>query len=198
LIRLIIVRHGETEGNRRMIMQGQRHGRLSQNGKEQVKKLGVRLKDEKISIIYSSDLRRAVHTTREISKFHSAPVHHVKALREMRLGVYEGKSWKLFSEHIKSKKIRSKFRPRGGESYVDVRRRLKRFTSGLYKKYPNGTVVLSTHGIAIRCLMSIYLGTPIEKATQYHTRNAGILILDVRKSKVRVILDDITAREQIA
>ncbi len=193
-MRLIIVRHGQTEGNVKKIMQGQSHGRLTREGRAQARGLGLRLKDEKIAVIYSSDLSRSVHTTREISKFHKAHVHHVKDLREMDVGIFEGRSWELFSKRMRANKIRSQFRPKGGESYLDVKRRLEKFTLKLYKKHPRSTVLLSTHGIAIRCLMSIYLGIPLEETTKLHTRNAGVLILNVGKTGARKILDEITAR----
>jgi len=56
--RLIFVRHGETEENKAKIVQGQKHGKLSEEGLEQAKKVAERLKDEKIDFIYSSDLDR--------------------------------------------------------------------------------------------------------------------------------------------
>ena len=45
-MKLILVRHGETEENKLKIFQGHTHGVLSSTGIEQAKKLAFRLKDE--------------------------------------------------------------------------------------------------------------------------------------------------------
>lgn len=195
-MRLIIVRHGETEENRKNVIQGQRHGRLSRTGRSQVERLAAMLKDEKIDFILSSDLRRAVHTVSAIARFHEAPVHHVKALREISMGVYEGKEYRLFDSDVMASGLhRARFRPKGGESYEDLRKRLKRFSKGVYKKYGDKTVLLSTHGTTIRCLLSIYLDIPLERAAGIHTRNAGAIILNVGESSVSVIRDEMTGIE---
>ena len=47
-MRLIVTRHGETVDNINGIIQGHTQGKLTENGKEQAKKLGERLKNEKI------------------------------------------------------------------------------------------------------------------------------------------------------
>ena len=74
-MRLIMVRHGETEENRDSITQGQTPGHLTKLGKSQAKKLGERLASDNFDIIYCSDLLRCKDTCAEISKHHpSVPV----------------------------------------------------------------------------------------------------------------------------
>ena len=68
-MRIILTRHGETEENKKGIMQGHMPGNLSVEGINQAKKLGLRLKDENVSAVYSSDLKRAVDTTNIILSF---------------------------------------------------------------------------------------------------------------------------------
>ena len=67
-MKLIIARHGETEENKKGILQGHLPGKLTELGIEQSKKLALRLKNEKIDAIYSSDLARASNTAKEIIK----------------------------------------------------------------------------------------------------------------------------------
>ena len=91
-MRLILTRHGETEENKIGIMQGHLPGKLSAEGIEQAQKLALRLKDEKIDFIYSSDLARASDTAKEIASFHPhAPIKFVEDLRERNLGEFQGK-----------------------------------------------------------------------------------------------------------
>ncbi len=51
-MRLILVRHAQTEENVRGVYQGHTHGVLTKLGREQARKLGQRLKSEKIDTIY--------------------------------------------------------------------------------------------------------------------------------------------------
>jgi broad specificity phosphatase PhoE len=51
---------------------------LNEEGKTQAKKLSERLKDEKIDIVYSSDLLRAFETAKLIAKPHLLDVNTVK------------------------------------------------------------------------------------------------------------------------
>jgi len=92
-MRLIITRRGETEENKAGIMQGHLPGTLSELGKEQAGKLAERLKDEKIDLIVSSDLARALDTAKVVAEFHPG-VELVldERLRERFWGEFDGKT----------------------------------------------------------------------------------------------------------
>lgn len=191
-MRLILVRHGETESNVKKIMQGQSHGKLSKNGKKQVKELALKLKAHKVDMIFSSDLERAAHTTKAIAKFHKVPVYHVSVLREMHVGIFEGKSWELFNNHLEKSGLKARFRPKNGESYYDVRKRMHEFVKKLYKDYKDKTILISTHGIAIKCVLSACLKIPLNEAYELPTKNAGYIILDVNEKGAEKVFDALT------
>ena len=95
-MRLILVRHGQSTANEQGICHGQTNHLLSEKGKAQVKKLALRLKNEKIDIIYSSDLKRAIQTTKAITKYHPhIKIIKDKRIREFKLGDWEGKPYPL-------------------------------------------------------------------------------------------------------
>jgi Histidine phosphatase superfamily (branch 1) len=60
IVRVYIVRHGETDENRAGVMQGQLDTRLNEAGLVQAGKTGFRLKDAELGIAFASDLTRAV------------------------------------------------------------------------------------------------------------------------------------------
>lgn len=60
VVRVYIVRHGETQENREGVIQGQQDTFLNAIGLEQAKMVGEALKDAKLGIAFSSDLSRAV------------------------------------------------------------------------------------------------------------------------------------------
>lgn len=181
-MRLIIVRHGETEENVKEIMMGQSLGKLTQKGKGQAKKAALRLKNEKIDIIFSSDLPRAEYTAKEVVKFHKVPIHYTPELREKGAGIFEGRPVEeLYEASNKSGLPKTQFKPEGGESFVDVKKRAQKFLDKLFKNYKNKTILISSHGGCIKMLLGILLKKPIEEARKLDQANACVNIIEIRE-----------------
>ncbi len=191
-MRLIITRHGETEENRKGITQGQRHGTLSALGKNQAKKLALRLKKEKIDIIYSSDLARAKDTAIHIAKFHQkAKFKFTKQLRERNLGEFEGRK---HSEYIIVRKdgTWSYPDPKNGESARQLRLRAKRFWQKLLRTHSSGTVLIVAHGGINKMLLEFLAGE--NAAIPLKLKNTGVTIIKTgRTGRNKIELVDCTA-----
>ena len=69
-VRVFIVRHGETEENKQLIVQGQLDTQLNSEGKRQADLTAKALKDVPFDTCYSSDLRRAADTAERILVYH--------------------------------------------------------------------------------------------------------------------------------
>ncbi len=189
-MKLIIVRHGETIQNAKGIVQGHMHGKLSKKGIAQAKELALLLKGQKIDVIFSSDLLRAVHTAKHITKYHKAPTYYTKELREINRGVFQGIKVENLKEIINSSNVPTvEFKPKGGESYLEVIDRLNKFYKKISKKYKNKTVLIVTHGVATKTFMSTLLKMPIEKSHALRTKNAGMLVIEIKKSGNKKIKD---------
>ena len=184
VMRLFIVRHGETVENVNQIVQGQIPGKLTKKGIEQTRRLGERLKNEKIDVLYSSDLRRAADTAKEILKYHrDIPVFYTPLLRERSFGKYEGKpssEWKKFYEERGLERWMAK--TEGGENYRDLKKRIGVFLDEIVPKHLNDTVVLVTHGGVIRCLYSIFMGKPLSETAYMKVDNTALCVVDVQKN----------------
>jgi uncharacterized phosphatase len=89
-LRLTLVRHGQSIGNAEGRMQGQMDFPLSQQGKKEAEYVGKWLSNEKLDVIYSSDLCRAYETAQEIAKHHDLHVIKRTNLREFHLGPFQG------------------------------------------------------------------------------------------------------------
>ena len=156
-MKLIVVRHGESIGNKKKISLGQMRGRfsgLSKNGVKQIKDIAKKLKNERIDIIFSSPLERARRTAEEIAKFHSADIIVDNLLMERNFGCYEGKPKALFLEHMKkSKKPFHLFSPKGVESMKDISLRAKMFLDKIKENYPNENILVVSHRLFIRALI---------------------------------------------
>ncbi|MBI3631566.1 MAG: histidine phosphatase family protein [Candidatus Staskawiczbacteria bacterium] len=148
-MRLIIARHGQTNENVSGIIIGQEaNAMLNKEGILQAQKLAEFLKNEKINFAYVSSQTRAVHTAKEVLKFHpTAQVVVAHQLKEQNLGIYEGKGkteWKEIKKN--SKEPFHVFKPQNGESYAELQERVKTFFGDLIPKHKNDTVLMVSHG----------------------------------------------------
>ena len=90
-IELILSRHGETEENKRHIMQGQLPGHLSELGKQQAEALAEMLDKEELDVIVCSDLARSYDTAMAVARRKGLQPVATPLLREMDWGIYTGK-----------------------------------------------------------------------------------------------------------
>lgn len=102
LTTIFVVRHGQTEFNIKNIIGGTLEPNpLSATGKDQVIKLGKRLKKIKLDIVYSSDLSRAKETAKIIADMKNLPVNTTKLLRERNWGSLQGKTFEKAQKEYK-------------------------------------------------------------------------------------------------
>jgi broad specificity phosphatase PhoE len=180
-MRLILVRHGETEANITKIIQGHTQGELNQKGLEQAGKVAERLKGEHFDVIISSDLKRAKQTAEAINKFHSMEIIFSKQVRERHCGVYEnGPSSKYLDDRDKSGVSPTEFRPEGGESHADLRERVKKFFNSIFPQYKGKTVLIVSHGGFLNQLVGLLLNKDVAWSREFWHDNTGITIIDVK------------------
>lgn len=151
IITLWLVRHGETIENKANICQGQTHGTLSENGIMQATRLAGRLKNYVFDQIWSSDLNRALHTAEIISAEQTGmlEVQTDIRLRERAFGSFQGR---VFPEN------RTNFvYPPDVESITEMGVRLSSFLDDLYTSADQKVILIVTHGVALRVLLSILL-----------------------------------------
>lgn len=179
-MRLIITRHGETEENKEGILQGHLPGKLTKLGIEQARKLALRLKDEKIAAIYSSDLARASDTAKEIVKYHpNADLYFIKELREKDQGSITGKRIKEVDWS----------KPRDTEKKEKMAIRAKTILDEAYNKYKGKTVVFVSHGGLIKVLVSLIMNKSLELIKDLDTNiNTGVSIFEIKEDNNHEII----------
>lgn len=176
-MKLIIVRHGETEENVKGICQGQTPGTLTPKGIEQAKKLALRLKSEHIDAAYSSDQKRASDTAKQILKFHPhLKLQLDKRLRERSLGHYEGHpfpkdwDWKSLPNNVESDKM--------------MVERLRLFVNDIAKNHPSQTVLVVCHGGTKYALLSAISPTLLVGiGSLLDFKNTSISVVEITKDK---------------
>lgn len=89
-MRLILVRHGQSEGNASGIVQGHLDFDLTDLGRQQALATSERLRSEKIDRVIASPLKRAFNTAVAIAAPHGVEVELELALMEYDLGAVSG------------------------------------------------------------------------------------------------------------
>ena len=176
-MKLIIIRHGETIENVNGVCQGQTGGQLSKKGIEQAKKLGVRFKDREIDAIYSSDLKRAVDTSKEILKYHQGlEIKLDKRLRERFFGQLQSNplpdnwDWKNLPEDI--------------ETDEEMCKRVKEFIHDIYSKYQNKTVLIVCHAGTIMAILTVIHNRLISDFGDWaNIEHASVFEFNIEESK---------------
>ncbi len=191
--KLILVRHGETTWNIEMRYQGQTDISLTANGIEQAGKVAQRLADEKIAAVYSSDLSRAFVTAAQIAAVHGLDVLTRRDLREISFGDWEGMTYdsldldgvgtgnRLFSHP-------AEIEIPGGETFFEVQQRMMEALRELAQRHEGQTVVIVSHGAAIRTVLCDVLGMDLNRLWAIRQSNTAVNILEVLPQKVLVSL----------
>lgn len=179
-MKLILVRHGETPENRRRILQGQTHGRLTAEGVSQANQLADSLAGTPIAACFTSDLRRAVDTARIIATKHCGlTVVEDTRLRERHLGQLQGQpmpdNWNGTEPY------------EGAEPMAELYKRVNSFLSYLRLHHAGETVLIVSHGITLKVLISVCLGYDERQFEQMDVlKNGSAKILEVSGEAVNV------------
>jgi len=178
-MRLIITRHGQTEENKLGILQGHLPGKLSELGLEQARKLALRLKNEKIDKIYSSDLDRAKDTAEIIAEYHpKADLILTKDIREKDLGDLTGKTRTELGFGIEDL-IVGFIESKTGETSEQMFARAKVFIDQLKSHNSDETVLVVGHNGINKALLSVLMGKSPEELEDQ--KNVSINIFQVDK-----------------
>ncbi len=166
---LCLIRHGQTDWNVQGRYTGQSDIPLNGTGQAQAQSLVEQLTSHKIDAIFSSDLMRASETAGILSESFQIPVQLDSRLREINQGEWEGKHLddiKLKYNDIwqKRKSNPHDIRPPGGESLPEVSTRVIEAVEEIAAKYPEGTVLIISHGLAIALILCKITAVPIEQA----------------------------------
>ncbi|MEI8174350.1 MAG: class I tRNA ligase family protein [bacterium] len=169
-----IMRHGGSEGNLKGLVSCniKNVDHLTEDGRNQVLKSVKDLKNKKIDLIISSDFARTKETA-EIAKkefgLSDDKLIFDEKLRELCVGVFEGKRWQEYHDFIKEKDWYH-YVPEDGESYKEVKLRMADFIYGAEKKFKDKNILIVTHEGPARTLFASVEGMN-EVETMEHLKN---------------------------
>ena len=162
-MRVILIRHGETDWNQEKIYRGRIDVKLNTNGVKQAGIIGSRLSELDIDAFYSSPLVRAYETTKIIASYHNKNVSVLDELTDIHFGDWQGlakkdvvKKYPDIYETWANSPDRANIP--GAEPLADVRKRLIDGFNKLLSVYQNGTVVVVSHGLTNKVALCVILG----------------------------------------
>ena len=184
--RVFMVRHGATVLNAEDRFAGATDVALSDQGREQARRLAERLSHEKIMAIYASPLGRTVETAQILAAPHDLKVQTRDGLREINHGRWEQMTRREVEEKFPKEaaeweKDPYTFAPQGGESGLAVTARALPVLIDLVRHHEAENFLIVSHKATIRLLLSSLLGfDPRRYRDNLDQKPAALNIVDFR------------------
>lgn len=178
-VRLLLVRHGETQWNREGRFQGRTDVPLTPEGRAQAVALAEVLRAEPLAAVYTSPLRRAYDTALLIAAPHGLRPLVDERLVEIHQGEWEGlrppeieRRWpELYRRWLSAPET---VRLPGGETLAEVERRVLAAVADLAARWAGGTVCVVAHKVSLAVIRAAAHGSPLRAALAYMPANASV------------------------
>ena len=191
-MKLILVRHGQTESNKLGRIQGVNNSPLTDVGREQAGAVARALASDAPFVLYSSPLRRAFQTAEAIGYRADTQPVEVKELMEMDVGEFEGLSGPQLRERFPDvmsswdEDPASTVMP-GGESLYDVRDRAWPAIRFLAGRHESETVVAVTHNFTIHTIVCTALDMPLNNFRKLRIDLGAITRLEITSARTTLV-----------
>ena len=180
--RVLLVRHGQSQGNAERRFGGHSPTPLSELGHRQAEATARALASERVTAIYSSDLLRAVQTAEPLARATGLEINRTAALRERGVGLLEGLTFEEAAEAHPGEYaalLRRDFEHvlSGGESYRQLLDRASAELDRAIERHRGGTLALFSHTGTI-CILALHLmgalDAPALKPVWLSSANCGV------------------------
>ena len=193
MVRIILVRHGETTWNVAGRYQGQEDTPLSPRGIEQGHALAQGLKNIPIDLCISSPLKRSYDTCKYCADLHQLPVATDERLIEINHGTWEGQLAADIAARYPAEFNLWHTKPHlvqmpGGENLEDVRKRARAAFDDYANKYDGKTILVAAHDAVNKAIICDLLGLGMERFWQIKQDNTCINVLEYSGGVWRMVL----------
>ena len=176
---LWLVRHAQTEWNSQGRMQGHQDSQLTEAGFTHARAAARRLMSVEPTVIYTSDLGRAVRTADEIAAATEASLVREPDLREKNNGIFEGLTQdevaaqypELYAQYGRRD---PEFVIPNGESMLQVQARSISTLRRLAAAHPDEVIIIVTHGGYLSAFVRYLLDIPLASRGRFNMSNCGI------------------------
>ena len=171
MLKLMIIRHAETELNNEGIFAGRTDCSITKEGFEQAKKV---LKDDEKSFdyIYCSPLKRTKQTLDAILP-NAKPIIDERII-EISIGEWEGKKKESFDKNLVALYRAGQYTPPGAETTAQVDKRVCNFIEHLFNTYKNNErILIVTHNGVMRSIKRNF----VKSYDNIMSKNLGSIVL---------------------
>jgi broad specificity phosphatase PhoE len=178
--RLLIARHGETDFNKKGLLQGRGiDAPLNAIGRKQAELLAGYFSGYRTGLIASSSLQRTWQTAEPLSRRAELETQRKGGLDEMDFGEFEGRPYRDAADELEVLKKTWQsgelhVRIPGGESPAEVFDRANETVESLIDSTESDTLTLFLHGRLIRILLSKWLGYGLENMHKIEHQNGAV------------------------
>ena len=176
----LLIRHGSNDAIGKSLAGRAPGVRLNAQGLREAEQLVVRLERVAVSALYVSPLERAMQTAAPLAARLRLTPQIDPALHEVDFGAWTGKAfdelaadphWAVWVDR------RSEARPPGGESIVEVQRRIVSGLDRLRTTHTGETVALISHGDVIKSTLAFFLGLSLDRLERFEIAPASVSVL---------------------
>ncbi len=176
--KLILIRHGESEGNRdRLFSTRPSELALTELGRKQARDAAARIAKRFMpALAVTSAYLRARETAEIIAALLGVPLEVEHELRERDIGDLMGKPYEVVAQDPTFDPARPwLWTPPGGESFEQVRRRVGPVLDGLALAHPRSEVIVVSHGGVMLSLWA-HVGGSWDGA--HFPENGGVVLVE--------------------
>lgn len=187
-MKLYLMRHGETDGNRARALQGRMDNPLNEMGRRQAEQAAEEWKDVHFDACYVSPLTRAIQTAEIVTGKDRSSFMIEERIVEISFGSDEGKTLEelgpgfqkffLDPEHYAE--------AAGAESFSDLLERTGAFLEDL-KHAPYENVLAVSHGAAIHAMLLLIEGGTLADFWKLDVGNCGITVIELDNLKWKIV-----------
>lgn len=173
---IVIVRHGETEGNASRVLQVAETP-LNARGMRQAERLAERLHDFGITQILCSDLPRAQMTAAPIAARLGLPVELTALLQERNFGDLRGTPY----ARVNGDPFGPDFHPPNGESWDMFHERVAQafeYIADVRAKLTEGHLLVVTHGLVCRAILTRHVAWTDRDPPPDRFYNTSVTVLE--------------------
>lgn len=174
-MKLYVMRHGETDGNKIRLLQGRLDNPLNENGRKQAAEAGSLLRDIPFDAYYVSPLTRTMETAELATGKPRSAFFPEERIIEISFGSQEGRTLEeLGPEFGRFFLDPEHYEPVcGAESFPELTARIGSFLEELKEK-PYQNVLAVSHGAAIHALLLVVEKRELSTFWQQDIGNCGL------------------------
>lgn len=185
-----IVRHGKTQWNMLKKTQGKMDSPLTEEGIAAAKTLRKKMEALSIDRVYSSDLKRAMHTAELLVP--GKTIREMPGFREIDFGVWEGKTIDAIKTDYAKMHDTWRSAPEGvhfpnGESMMQAQERVLRTFWSIDAKEQDRNILIVAHGMIIKLLLVGLLEAPMVKMFHMTQNNLAVNVIRTNDQGANIV-----------